>query len=102
MSSKAARAVTFDLERVKQKRRAEIDSVIAEFGGDADAPAALASMAETLLHYRHVLRQLLDAGEMIREGKPFIVMGPGPGRIGNRTRRTVTSRGNLSRGGFMV
>jgi hypothetical protein len=73
MSSKAARSVAFDPERVKRKRRAEIDSVIAEFGGDTDAPAALARMAETLLHYRHVLRQLADAGEMIREGKPFIL-----------------------------
>jgi hypothetical protein len=49
-----------------KKRCAEIDSVIAEFGGDADAPAALTRMAEALLHYRHVLRQLLDAGEMMR------------------------------------
>jgi hypothetical protein len=50
MSSKAT-TVAFDPERVARKRQAEIDSVIHEFGGDADAPAALARMAETLLQY---------------------------------------------------
>jgi len=38
----------------------------------------LTRMAQELLDYRHLLRQFIDAGEMIREGKPFIVMGPGP------------------------
>jgi hypothetical protein len=59
-------------EQREQQRRAEIDAVIAEFGGDTNALAA------ALLSYRHWLRQLVDAGGMIREGKPFIVMGPGP------------------------
>ena len=35
-------------------------------------------MAQALLDYRHLLRQFIDAGEMIRDGKPFIVIGPGP------------------------
>jgi hypothetical protein len=63
-------------EQREQHRQAEIDAVITEFGGDTDAPAALTRMAEAMLSYRHWLRQLVDAGEMIREGKPFIVMGP--------------------------
>jgi hypothetical protein len=37
-----------------------------------------AERRKALLSYRHWLRQLVDAGEMIRQGKPFIVMGPGP------------------------
>jgi hypothetical protein len=67
-------------EIMKQRRRerqAEIDAVIARFGGDTDAPLALARMAETLLHYRHWLRQLADGVEMVQQGKPFIVLGPG-------------------------
>lgn len=65
-------------EQMEQSRQAKIDAVIAEFGGDTDASAALTHMAEALLHYRQWLRQLVDAGEMIQRGKPFIVMGPGP------------------------
>jgi acetoin utilization deacetylase AcuC-like enzyme len=65
-------------EQYERERQAEIDAVIAEFGGDADASAALTGMAQALLHYRHLLRQFIDAGEMIQQGKPFIVMGPGP------------------------
>jgi hypothetical protein len=58
-------------EQREQEDRARIDAVIAEFGGD------MTRMAQTLLEYRHLLRQFIDAGEMIREGKPFIVLGPG-------------------------
>jgi hypothetical protein len=58
-------------EQREQEDRARIDAVIAEFGGD------MTRMARALLDYRHLLRQFIDAGEMIREGKPFIVMGPG-------------------------
>lgn len=65
-------------ERLEQHRQGQIDAVIAEFGGDTDAPAALARMAQTLLDYRHWLRQFVDAGEMVQQGKPFIVLGPGP------------------------
>ena len=65
-------------EQREQDDRARIDAVIAEFGGDTDASAALTRMAQALLDYRHLLRQLIDAGEMIRDGKPFIVIGPGP------------------------
>jgi hypothetical protein len=35
-------------------------------------------MAQALLDYRHWLTQFIDAGEMVREGKPFIALGPGP------------------------
>jgi hypothetical protein len=66
-------------EQIARERQAEIDAVIAEFGGDTDAATALTGMAQALLHYRHCLRQLADAGEMIREGRPFIVMGAGHG-----------------------
>ena len=66
------------LKQMEQCRQAQIDAVLAEFGGDTDASAALTRMAEALLHYRQWLRQLVDAGEMIQQGKPFIVMGPGP------------------------
>jgi hypothetical protein len=62
-------------EQIARERQAEIDTVIAEFGGDA--ATALTGMAQALLHYRHCLRQLADAGEMIQQDKPFIVMGPG-------------------------
>jgi hypothetical protein len=65
-------------EQREQDDRARIDAVIAEFGGDTDVAATLTRMAQELLDYRHLLRQFIDAGEMIREGKPFIVMGPGP------------------------
>jgi acetoin utilization deacetylase AcuC-like enzyme len=65
-------------EQREQDDRARIDAVIVEFGGDTDASATLTRMAQALLDYRHLLRQFIDAGEMIREGKPFIVMGPGP------------------------
>jgi acetoin utilization deacetylase AcuC-like enzyme len=65
-------------EQREQDDRARIDAVIAEFGGDTDAPAALTRMAQALLDYRHLLQQFIDAGEMIQQGKPFIVMGPGP------------------------
>jgi hypothetical protein len=66
------------LKQMEQCRQAQIDAVLAEFGGDTDASAALTRMAEALLHYRQWLRQLVDAGEMIQRGKPFIVLGPGP------------------------
>jgi hypothetical protein len=70
------------LEQAKQSHRAKIDAVIAEFGGDTTR------LAEALLHYRQWLRQLVDAGEMIQRGKPFIVMGPGPYcRAPSRTQR---------------
>jgi hypothetical protein len=65
-------------EQREQDDRARIDAVISEFGGNTDAPVTLTRMAQALLDYRHLLRQFIDAGEMIREGKPFIVMGPGP------------------------
>ena len=64
-------------EQFEQERRAKIDAVIVEYGGHTDAAATLARMAQALLDYRHLLRQFIDAGEMIREGKPFIVLGPG-------------------------
>jgi len=67
-----------ELARDRLEDRARIDAVIAEFGGDTDAPAALARMAEAILHYRHCLRQFVDAGEMVAQGKQFIVLGPGP------------------------
>jgi hypothetical protein len=59
-------------ERREQQDHARIAAVIAEFDSD------LARMAKALLDYRHILRQFIDAGEMIQQGKPFIVMGPGP------------------------
>jgi acetoin utilization deacetylase AcuC-like enzyme len=74
----APKSISGIKEQIERDRQAEIDAVIAEFGGDADAPTALTGMAQALLHYRHWLRQLVDAGEMIRQGKPFIVMGAGP------------------------
>jgi hypothetical protein len=64
-------------EQREQEDRARIDAVITEFGGDTDAAATMTRMAEAMLSYRHLLRQFIDAGEMIREGKPFIVLGPG-------------------------
>jgi hypothetical protein len=73
-----ARRVREAGEQREQQRQAEIDAVIAEFGGDTDASATLIRMAQALLSYRHWLRQLVDAGEMVRQGKPFVVMGPGP------------------------
>jgi acetoin utilization deacetylase AcuC-like enzyme len=73
----APRSINFR-EQLERKRQAEIDLVVAEFGGDKDTPAALARMALALLAYRRWLRQLVDAGEMIAQGKPFTVMGPGP------------------------
>ena len=71
MASKAFRLAELQ-ERRERSRRAEIDAVLAEFGGNTDA------MAEALLHCRQWLRRLVDAGEMIQQGKPFIVMGAGP------------------------
>ena len=65
-------------EQREQDYCARIDAVMAEFGGNTDASAALTRMAQALLDYRHLLRQFIDAGEMIRDGKPFIVIGPGP------------------------
>ena len=70
MASKAARLAEFR-ERMEQCRQAQIDAVIAEFGGDTDASAALTRMAEALLHYRQWLRQLVDAGEMIQRWKQW-------------------------------
>jgi hypothetical protein len=64
-------------EQREQHQHERIAEVVAEFGGDADASATLSRMAQALLDYRHLLQQFIDAGEMIREGKPFIVMGPG-------------------------
>jgi hypothetical protein len=64
-------------EQIELERQAEIDAIIAEFGGDTDAATALTGMAQALLHYRHCLRRLADAGEMSQQDKPFIVMGPG-------------------------
>jgi len=78
MPSKAHEAIASGPERRERERQAAIDSVVAEFGGDADPPSALTRMAEALLHYRHWLNQLVDAGERIQQGKPFIVVGPGP------------------------
>lgn len=79
MPSKAIKAIASSAaERVARKRQAEIDAIIAEFGGAADAPAALGSMAAALLGYRRWLRQLVDAGKMIEQGKPFAIIGPGP------------------------
>jgi hypothetical protein len=62
-------------EQIARERQAEIDAVIAEFGGDTDAATALTGMAQALLL---CLRQLVDAGAMIQQGKPFVVLGPGP------------------------
>jgi hypothetical protein len=59
-------------EQYERNRQAEIDLIVAEFGGDP------ARMAEALLYYRHWLRQLVDAGELIRRGEPFAIIGPGP------------------------
>jgi hypothetical protein len=73
---KAAKAV-WSKERYEQDRRAEIDAVIAEFGGATDAPATMMRMAQTLLDYRRALQQFADAGEMVRQGAPFAVIGPG-------------------------
>jgi hypothetical protein len=73
---KVAKAV-WDKERFARERQAQIDTIIAEFGGAADAPATLIRMAQALLDYRHALRQFIDAGEMVRQGAPFVVMGPG-------------------------
>jgi hypothetical protein len=42
-------------EQYERERQAEIDAVIAEFGGDTDAPTALTGMAQALLDYRHRL-----------------------------------------------
>jgi hypothetical protein len=72
MPSKPLETIASGLERMERERQAVIDSVVAEF--DADP----IRMAEALLHYRHWLRQIVVAGEMIQQGKPFIVMGPGP------------------------
>jgi hypothetical protein len=36
-------------EQYERERQAEIDAVIAEFGGDTDAPTALTGMAQALL-----------------------------------------------------
>jgi hypothetical protein len=41
--------VIWDKKRFERERQAQIDAVIAEFGGATDAPAALTRMAETLL-----------------------------------------------------
>ena len=57
MASRTTRLAEFQEGR-ERSRRAEIDAVIAEFGGNTDA------MAEALLHCRR-LRQFVDAGEMI-------------------------------------
>jgi hypothetical protein len=65
-------------EQREKQDRAQVAAVIAEFGGDTDASTTLIRMAEALLHYRHWLRQFVDAGEMIQQGKRFVVMGPGP------------------------
>jgi hypothetical protein len=70
-SERRAREAREWREQREQDDRARIDAVIAEFDGD------IARMAQALLDYRHLLRQFIDAGEMIREGKPFIVTGPG-------------------------
>ena len=73
-----SKAVKPSLEKYARKRQAEIDAVVAEFSANIDALAALIRMAVALLAYRHWLRQIVDAGEMIAQGKPFVVMGPGP------------------------
>jgi hypothetical protein len=77
----AVRRARLLCERSEQhalQRQAEIDAVIAEFGGDTDASATLTRMAQALLEYRRCLRQVVHAGELIRQGKPFAIMGPGP------------------------
>ena len=83
-------AIAFQQQRAQERAQecqAQIDAVIAEFGGETDQQAALARMAGELLYWRHCLRQLGDAVGMIKQGKPFIVMGPGPYWKPERARR---------------
>ena len=56
-------------EQFEQERQAKIDAVIVEYGGHTDAAATLTRMAQALLDYRHLLRQFIDAGEMILGGQ---------------------------------
>jgi hypothetical protein len=55
-------------EQEEQERR---DRVIAEFNGDPQA------MATEILRC-HSLAQIADAIDWMRQGAPFITMGPGP------------------------
>jgi hypothetical protein len=56
-----------ELEEFQRRER-----VIAEFAGDLNA------MAAAILRYRHAVVQLFDAVDWMRQGAPFIALGPGP------------------------
>jgi hypothetical protein len=68
---RAKRFAEFKRER-EQEEQQHRDAVIAEFHGDPQA------MATEILRTRHGLAQIADAVEWMREGAPFITMGPGP------------------------
>jgi hypothetical protein len=67
-----ARPFAEDKQQREQEERECRDRVIAEFNGDPQA------MATEILRYRHGVTQLADAIEWMRQGAPFISMGPGP------------------------
>jgi hypothetical protein len=49
-----------------------MSAAIAEFGGDPQA------MAAEILHYRHGVAQIAGATDWMRQGAPFVTIGPGP------------------------
>jgi hypothetical protein len=64
-------------ERADRDCRAQIDAVIAEFGGEADASAALTRMAEEILYWRSRMQLLSDVVAKVRTEEPFAIIGAG-------------------------
>ncbi len=58
--------------------QAQVDAIIAEFNGDADAAAALARLAEEILYWRIRMRLIADVVAKVRSEEPFAVLGAGP------------------------
>ena len=65
-------------EQRKQECQARIDAVIAEFGGETDAPAALTRMAEELLYWRRRMQLIADVVAKVQAEEPFGIIGAGP------------------------
>ena len=88
-SIRRARMVREGCEQREQRRRAEIDTVIAEFGGRTnermlvpeDDPInneLVRRLVDEVLFLRGQIRRIVKVLEFVQAGKPFGLLPPGP------------------------
>jgi hypothetical protein len=77
--TKAIKAAAAELrERRDQDDQMKIEATIAEFGGEADARAALIRMAEEILYWRRRIRWIEAVVAKVRSEEPFAILSAGP------------------------